>query len=117
MVKLKSSPGEPSEPSCGRRLNPVRSRKPRSKAEHCRAGRARIREQAVVARKYKGARRLAPVACGKVAYGDQVAAQSALRSIQSVGEVREKVPIRAYYCPRCGFWHLTSQVAAHGAKG
>jgi len=48
--------------------------------------------------------------CTKIRYRDQIAAKLALASAQHQdGSRREKVERRAYHCPRCHGWHLTSQ--------
>lgn len=45
--------------------------------------------------------------CRKVAYRSETAAQRALVTLQKSD--RSKTPTRAYECPRCSLWHLTSQ--------
>ena len=47
-------------------------------------------------------------ACGKRRYRDEAASDLALARIRDAGDVREKTPQRAYRCPRCRGWHLTS---------
>jgi hypothetical protein len=48
--------------------------------------------------------------CGeKRRYRDEVAAKLALSRIATFGEQRETMPTRAYPCPICRGWHLTSQ--------
>lgn len=49
-------------------------------------------------------------ACGKTRYGSASAAESALAVIVRYGDHRGRVPVRAYACPACGGWHLTSWV-------
>lgn len=46
---------------------------------------------------------------GKRRFRDQQEATHALHHIVSRGFVRQKTPKRAYECPRCKGWHLTSQ--------
>lgn len=51
------------------------------------------------------------VLCGKLAYGSQAAAEWATRGMQvrrDNGEEHLKA-LRAYCCPNCCDWHLTSQ--------
>lgn len=45
---------------------------------------------------------------GKRRYHDHQQAMRALRVLQQRSR-RQKVQKRAYECPRCGGWHLTSQ--------
>ena len=47
--------------------------------------------------------------CAKRRYRDEIAAKLALARITAHGEAREKTPQRAYRCPACRGWHLTSQ--------
>ena len=47
--------------------------------------------------------------CGKTRYRDQLAAQIALARIARHDERRATAPFRAYPCPHCHGWHLTSQ--------
>jgi hypothetical protein len=48
--------------------------------------------------------------CTKRRFKDRLAALMAMANIEARGEDRNgKVPKRAYLCPRCGGWHLTSQ--------
>jgi len=49
--------------------------------------------------------------CGKTSYPSRTAARAKLREldddrIMAVGG--ERMPVRAYFEPRCGSWHLTS---------
>lgn len=47
---------------------------------------------------------------GKVHYRDRVAALYALARVQHADDTgRPKAERRAYRCPRCGSWHLTSR--------
>ena len=46
--------------------------------------------------------------CSKRKFRDQIAAKLALSRIKTTGEAREKTPRRAYRCPNCRAWHLTS---------
>lgn len=47
--------------------------------------------------------------CSKVRYRDRIAALLALASAQSkASSGRPKHERRAYYCPKCKGWHLTS---------
>lgn len=75
---------------------------PRSKDEHRRAA-------AAEARVGVGARPRKPRSCGKVRYPDRIAAALAMARIRAVGEPRGKDVRRAYQCPHCGGWHLTSR--------
>lgn len=51
---------------------------------------------------------------GKRRYFDKTTAENRARD----WAVRNKCgPQRAYQCPRCGWWHLTSQVSAPGPDG
>lgn len=47
--------------------------------------------------------------CRKRKYRDKIAAELALAGIQHAGAARAKTPQRAYRCPDCGSWHLTSR--------
>ena len=47
-------------------------------------------------------------ACTKRRYRDEQAAELALARIADAGDARDKTPQRAYRCPRCRGWHLTS---------
>jgi hypothetical protein len=46
--------------------------------------------------------------CGKRRFRDKQQALRALRTLQRVGS-RQKIPVRAYQCPACNGWHLTSK--------
>ena len=49
-------------------------------------------------------------ACTKTRYRDSIAAMLAAAKIQARGSDRNgKTPWRAYRCPSCAGWHLTSQ--------
>ncbi|MEV4257264.1 hypothetical protein AB0J52_29255 [Spirillospora sp. NPDC049652] len=53
-----------------------------------------------------------PTRCptGKVRFRDRIAATLALATIQHQGrQDRDKAETRAYRCPTCAGWHLTSQ--------
>ncbi|MFC9086330.1 hypothetical protein [Nocardiopsis dassonvillei] len=51
-----------------------------------------------------------PRSCGKRWFKDQVSAQLALATIRRYGRDRSnRMPRRAYECPSCKGWHLTSQ--------
>jgi hypothetical protein len=41
-------------------------------------------------------------------YRDRRSAMLAVEKIRVHGEPREKRPVRAYLCPKCKGWHLTS---------
>lgn len=45
--------------------------------------------------------------CKKVRYKDKGEAQERLNKIRKISN-RNKKPLRAYYCPNCGEYHLTS---------
>lgn len=45
---------------------------------------------------------------GKVSYRDEHSANRAIQMITHISD-REKVPGRAYECPFCKHWHLTSR--------
>lgn len=48
--------------------------------------------------------------CAKRRYRDKIAAKLALASIQADdSSARPKTERRAYRCPRCRGWHLTSK--------
>lgn len=49
--------------------------------------------------------------CGKTRYRDREEAKDAIRTIKLSGEVRDKRPVRAYECPDCRGWHLTSKAS------
>ena len=49
--------------------------------------------------------------CSKTAYGRRVAHHEAQRLRRETGE-----PFRAYACPECGRWHLTTVVLAGGGR-
>lgn len=49
--------------------------------------------------------------CGKTRFTSRGAAERALDGIRRRGEKRDKKPQRAYACPRCNGWHLTSEAA------
>ena len=51
---------------------------------------------------------MAGQACTKRRYRDEAAAGLALARIHDAGDARERTPQRAYRCPRCRGWHLTS---------
>lgn len=51
-------------------------------------------------------KKLCPV-CGKVCY-DKKSAMTAVNYAKHKNE-HHKIPIRAYYCEDCNYWHLTSQ--------
>ena len=46
--------------------------------------------------------------CTKKRFQNRAAALLRMHEIQTKGEVREKQPIREYYCSECGGYHLTS---------
>jgi len=50
-------------------------------------------------------------ACGKKKYRDKIAAMMAIANIEARGEDRPsgQIPKRAYKCPACHQWHLTSK--------
>lgn len=45
---------------------------------------------------------------GKVAYRDEHSGNRAIQNISNISK-RDLVPIRAYLCPFCKHWHLTSR--------
>lgn len=47
--------------------------------------------------------------CAKRRYRDEIAAKLALTNVKQKGDAREKTPRRAYQCPKCHGWHLTSR--------
>lgn len=47
--------------------------------------------------------------CRKRRYPDEVSARLALATIRPRHERRDKTEARAYRCPRCKGWHLTSR--------
>lgn len=46
---------------------------------------------------------------GKFCYHSEGAADSHLEWFRKLPEKSEKLPVRSYLCPHCGFWHLTSE--------
>ena len=52
--------------------------------------------------------------CFKVRYGNKALAHAALAQIAAERALHgnAKFEQRAYWCPRCNFWHLTSQAGA-----
>ncbi len=46
--------------------------------------------------------------CKKVSFADERSANEYINKLKSTSE-RVNVPIRAYLCPQCFNWHLTSQ--------
>ncbi len=46
--------------------------------------------------------------CGKTRFRDEIAAKIAMSKIE-VKSTELKIPTRAYRCPLCSGWHLTSQ--------
>lgn len=46
--------------------------------------------------------------CAKIRYRDHIAAKLALASLAHKDKQREKTERRAYRCPTCRGWHLTS---------
>lgn len=51
----------------------------------------------------------AAMTCVKRRFRDEIAAKLALARIEKGADVREKAPRRAYRCPACHGWHLTSR--------
>lgn len=49
--------------------------------------------------------------CAKVAYGNKQKAHHAMRAIMQAGK-----PMRAYKCPNCYKYHLTSKLDDHYAR-
>lgn len=47
--------------------------------------------------------------CIKRRFPSRAAALLRIAEIKTKGELREKTPIREYYCVQCGGYHLTSQ--------
>lgn len=48
--------------------------------------------------------------CRKVRYRDRIAAMLAMSNAQRIdGSRRDKIEARAYRCPNCFGWHLTSR--------
>lgn len=50
-----------------------------------------------------------PCPSKKTAYRDEIAAKLAMATIRHHGATRAKTPRKAYRCPDCNSWHLTSQ--------
>ena len=46
--------------------------------------------------------------CGKTRFRDEISAKIAMSKI-AVKSTELKIPTRAYRCPLCSGWHLTSQ--------
>jgi hypothetical protein len=61
----------------------------------------------------RGRRRRCP-ATGKLRYGSRVDAERELAAARASGNPRRR-EVRAYECPHCGMWHLTSQLATRAA--
>lgn len=57
--------------------------------------------------KYVRAEDLIPFICDKKTFPTKKDAQNSLKTIRSVGGEHKK-PQRAYECPKCSGWHLTS---------
>lgn len=55
---------------------------------------------------------VAPCASGKIGYASPDLAERDLRDLQAKAAAGLMVfaPTRAYFCPRCRYWHLTSRV-------
>jgi hypothetical protein len=49
--------------------------------------------------------------CAKTRYRDRITAALALSRVSAKGHARDKEARRAYRCPRCKGWHLTSRAA------
>lgn len=47
--------------------------------------------------------------CTKKRFATRTGALIRIAEIKTKGQVREKQPIREYYCRECGGYHLTSQ--------
>jgi len=47
--------------------------------------------------------------CRKIRYRDEIAAKLALLKTARKDQRRQKTEKRAYHCPKCRGWHLTSQ--------
>ena len=60
---------------------------------------------------HPGARFVPEHSCGKTRYASASAADSALAVIARYSDRSGRVPVRAYACPACGGWHLTSWTA------
>jgi hypothetical protein len=48
-----------------------------------------------------------PSVCEKVRYTSERFALMDIKRIKKIS-TRDKIPVRAYFCDLCGFWHLTS---------
>lgn len=47
--------------------------------------------------------------CGKEMFGTQEAAQGRLEEVRADHAWSDKLPVRVYRAPACGWWHLTSR--------
>lgn len=54
--------------------------------------------------------------CTKKRFSTRPGALLRIAEIKRKGEVREKQPIREYFCSECGGYHLTSQVMSKKKK-
>lgn len=54
-------------------------------------------------------------ASGKRGYTDQTTAEAVLGRIWATPKPGRRLECRAYQCPNCGQWHLTSMPLANGA--
>lgn len=48
------------------------------------------------------------IVCKKTAYSNEKFAEDHIMRIAKTS-VRSRIPVRSYYCGKCGFWHITSQ--------
>jgi hypothetical protein len=47
--------------------------------------------------------------CHKAIFETERAANRRIRDIAAFGRPQRKRPVRAYFSPACGWWHLTSR--------
>lgn len=49
------------------------------------------------------------MSCKKVRFVDEATAEAYIKKLNSGGSRRSVVPVRAYLCPECMVWHITSR--------
>jgi len=55
--------------------------------------------------------------CDKKRFPSRALALQRLHEINTKGEQKDTMPLRAYYCRECGGWHLTSKKLSGKYKG
>lgn len=111
-------------------MNAAEFARRRAKIERNAAGRRRYRERAmrhlvrearaalvIIENKFVGYRLPnGQLVCAKERYRTDEQAHQAMERIASRNMDGHRVPVRAYVCPWCSGWHLTSQPTPHHAK-